>query len=37
MAEPEDIAAVVAFLLGEGARAITGATVAADCGLGVRF
>lgn len=37
MAEPEDIATVVAFLLGEGARAITGATVAVDCGLGARF
>jgi len=37
IAEPEDVATVVAFLLGEGARAITGATIAVDCGLGVRF
>lgn len=37
MAEPDEIASVVEFLLSEGASAITGAVVAVDCGLGVRF
>jgi NAD(P)-dependent dehydrogenase (short-subunit alcohol dehydrogenase family) len=37
MAEPADIACVIAFLLGEESRAITGAVIDADCGLGVRF
>ena len=36
-AEPTDVAEVVAFLLEDGSRAITGATIAVDCGLGVRF
>ena len=36
-AEPADVAEVVAFLLSDASRAVTGATVAVDCGLGVRF
>ena len=36
-AEPDEIAEVVAFLLSNASRAVTGATVAVDCGLGVRF
>lgn len=37
IAEPAEIAEVVVFLLGDGASAITGATVAVDGGLGVLF
>lgn len=37
MAEPAEIAAVVAFLLGPASSAITGATIPVDGGLGVRF
>jgi NAD(P)-dependent dehydrogenase (short-subunit alcohol dehydrogenase family) len=37
MATPREIGNVVAFLLSDGASAITGATIAVDCGTGVRF
>jgi NAD(P)-dependent dehydrogenase (short-subunit alcohol dehydrogenase family) len=37
MATPADIANVVAFLASDEAAAITGANIAADCGLGVMF
>lgn len=37
MCEPQDVAAVVAFLLGPGARGITGAEIPVDGGLGARF
>jgi NAD(P)-dependent dehydrogenase (short-subunit alcohol dehydrogenase family) len=37
MATPREIGNVVAFLLSDRASAITGATVAVDCGTGVRF
>jgi NAD(P)-dependent dehydrogenase (short-subunit alcohol dehydrogenase family) len=37
IAEPREIAEVVVFLLSERASAITGATIAVDCGLGARF
>jgi NAD(P)-dependent dehydrogenase (short-subunit alcohol dehydrogenase family) len=37
MAEPREIGKVVAFLLSDGASAITGATLAVDCGTGARF
>jgi NAD(P)-dependent dehydrogenase (short-subunit alcohol dehydrogenase family) len=37
MAEPREIGNVVAFLLSDGASAITGATFAVDCGTGARF
>jgi enoyl-[acyl-carrier-protein] reductase (NADH) len=37
MAEPREIGNVVAFLLSDGASAITGATLAVDCGTGARF
>ena len=37
MAEPREVGNVVAFLLGDGASAITGATIAVDCGTGARF
>jgi NAD(P)-dependent dehydrogenase (short-subunit alcohol dehydrogenase family) len=37
MAEPREIGSVVAFLLSDGASAITGATLAVDCGTGARF
>ena len=37
MAEPREIGTVVAFLLSDGASAITGATLAVDCGTGARF
>ncbi len=37
IAQPSEIASVVVFLLSEQASAITGATIAVDCGLGVRF
>jgi NAD(P)-dependent dehydrogenase (short-subunit alcohol dehydrogenase family) len=37
IAEPREIANAVVFLLGEQASAITGATLAVDCGLGVRY
>ena len=36
-AEPDEVAEVVAFLLSSASGAVTGATVAVDCGLGVRF
>ncbi len=36
MAEPADVAAVVGFLLGPGARAMTGTVVAVDCGMSAR-
>ena len=37
IAEPSEIAAAVCFLLGDAASAITGATLAVDCGLSARF
>jgi NAD(P)-dependent dehydrogenase (short-subunit alcohol dehydrogenase family) len=37
MATPREIGNVVAFLLSDRAAAITGATIAVDCGTGVRF
>jgi NAD(P)-dependent dehydrogenase (short-subunit alcohol dehydrogenase family) len=37
MATPREIGDVVAFLLSDRASAITGATIAVDCGTGVRF
>ncbi len=37
IATPREIGNVVAFLLSEQASAITGATIAVDCGLGVRY
>jgi NAD(P)-dependent dehydrogenase (short-subunit alcohol dehydrogenase family) len=37
MAEPREIGTVVAFLLSDRASAITGATIAVDCGTGARF
>jgi NAD(P)-dependent dehydrogenase (short-subunit alcohol dehydrogenase family) len=37
MATPREIGNVVAFLLSDRASAITGATIAVDCGTGVRF
>jgi NAD(P)-dependent dehydrogenase (short-subunit alcohol dehydrogenase family) len=37
MAEPREIGTVVAFLLSDRASAITGATLAVDCGTGARF
>ena len=37
MAEPREIGNVVAFLLSDQASAITGATIAVDCGTGARF
>jgi NAD(P)-dependent dehydrogenase (short-subunit alcohol dehydrogenase family) len=37
MATPREIGDVVAFLLSERASAITGATIAVDCGTGARF
>ena len=37
MAEPREIGNVVAFLLSDDASAITGATIAVDCGTGARF
>jgi NAD(P)-dependent dehydrogenase (short-subunit alcohol dehydrogenase family) len=37
VAEPREIGTVVAFLLSDGASAITGATLAVDCGTGARF
>jgi NAD(P)-dependent dehydrogenase (short-subunit alcohol dehydrogenase family) len=37
MAEPREIGNVVAFLLSDQASAITGATLAVDCGTGARF
>ena len=36
IAEPEEVAAVVAFLLSGQASAVTGATFAVDCGLSIR-
>ena len=37
MAEPREIGKVVAFLLSDQASAVTGATLAVDCGTGARF
>jgi NAD(P)-dependent dehydrogenase (short-subunit alcohol dehydrogenase family) len=37
IATPAEIAAVVAFVASDDASAMTGASVAVDCGLGVRF
>jgi len=37
IAEPREIASVVVFLLSEQASAVSGATIAVDCGLGVRY
>jgi NAD(P)-dependent dehydrogenase (short-subunit alcohol dehydrogenase family) len=37
LADPREIGAAVVFLLGDGASAITGATLAVDCGIGARF
>ncbi|WP_382303544.1 SDR family NAD(P)-dependent oxidoreductase [Herbiconiux sp. UC225_62] len=37
IAEPDDVASVVAFLAGTQARAVTGAVYAVDCGLGATF
>ncbi len=37
IADPREIAEVVVFLLSDAASAITGATIAVDCGLSVRF
>ncbi len=37
IADPSEIASAVVFLLGDGASAITGAVLAVDCGLGIRF
>lgn len=37
MAEPDEIASVVQFLLAPASSAITGAVIPVDCGLGVRF
>jgi len=37
MAAPADIANVVAFVASDEASAITGASLAADCGLGIMF
>lgn len=37
IADPADIAAVVAFLCSEDARSMTGSTVSVDCGLSARF
>jgi NAD(P)-dependent dehydrogenase (short-subunit alcohol dehydrogenase family) len=36
IAEPAEVAAVVAFLLSDHARAVTGASFAVDCGLSIR-
>jgi NAD(P)-dependent dehydrogenase (short-subunit alcohol dehydrogenase family) len=37
IADPAEIASVVAFLAGSGATAITGAVIPVDCGLSARF
>lgn len=37
IADPADIAAVVAFLCSDDARSMTGSTVSVDCGLSARF
>ncbi len=37
MATPAEIANVVAFVASDEASAITGASIAADCGLGIMF
>jgi NAD(P)-dependent dehydrogenase (short-subunit alcohol dehydrogenase family) len=37
IATPEEIASVVAFVASDEASAMTGASIAVDCGLGVRF
>ena len=37
IATPDEIASVVAFVASDDASAMTGASVAVDCGLGVRF
>jgi NAD(P)-dependent dehydrogenase (short-subunit alcohol dehydrogenase family) len=37
IADPREIGNAVVFLLSDQASAITGATLAVDCGLGVRY
>ena len=37
VASPREVGNVVVFLLSDQSSAITGATIAVDCGLGVRF
>jgi NAD(P)-dependent dehydrogenase (short-subunit alcohol dehydrogenase family) len=37
IADPSEVAAVIAFLAGEASRAVTGATFRVDCGLSARF
>jgi enoyl-[acyl-carrier-protein] reductase (NADH) len=37
MASPREVGDAVVFLLSEQASAITGATLAVDCGIGARY
>jgi NAD(P)-dependent dehydrogenase (short-subunit alcohol dehydrogenase family) len=37
IAAPAEVASVVAFVASDDASAMTGASIAVDCGLGVRF